>query len=145
MKIRYNKLKGKVLAEEKDQSNNVPVDVVLAEDDPFISRMYTVKLQSSGLNIVLARSGRAAVEAITKNQPRLVMLDINMPELTGFEVYDVLKNNHYDWSRSEVIFLTNSSKKEDVDRANKLGCDYIIKSDSTPKEVLEKIESKLKK
>lgn len=120
-------------------------DIVLAEDDPFISRMYMIKLQNAGLNIALARSGRAAVELITANQPKLAMIDINMPELTGFEVYDVLKNNHYDWSRTEVIFLTNSSKKEDVEKARKLGRDYIIKSDSTPKQVLELIQSKLKK
>lgn len=130
-------------APNQNPSETPRADIVLAEDDPFISRMYMVKLQNAGLNIVLARSGRAAAEEITKNQPRLVMLDINMPELTGFEVYDVLKNNHYDWSRTAVIFLTNSSQKEDVERAKKLGCDYIIKSDSTPKQVLELIESKL--
>lgn len=133
------------MSQESKQSDNEPVDIVLAEDDPFISRMYMVKLQGSGLNVVLARSGRAAVDLIAKHQPRLVMLDINMPELSGFEVYDVLKSNQYDWGRTEAIFLTNSSKKEDIDRAAKLGRDYIIKSDSTPKEVLEIIESKLKK
>lgn len=131
--------------QESDARQPKTVDIVLAEDDPFISRMYLVKLQGAGLNVVLASNGRAAVELISAHKPKLVLLDINMPELNGFEAYEVLKRNQYDWSKTEVIFLSNSSKKEDIERAKKLGRDYIVKSYSTPKQVLELIWSKLKK
>ncbi len=121
-----------------------PVDILIAEDDPFIGRMYLIKLQGAGYSVVVVNSGRSAIEEVPVALPKLVLLDINMPELNGFEVYDVLKHNNYDFSRTKVIFLTNSNKKEDIERAKKLNCDYIIKSDSTPKQVLELIESKLK-
>lgn len=136
-----------VLSNDNVQSNTEvpsPVDIVLAEDDPFIGRMYMIKLQTSSKRVEVATSGRVAVEKIAKFSPKLVLLDINMPELNGFEVYDVLKNNHYDWSATKVIFLSNSSSSEYIQRAKKLGCDYVVKSDSTPKQVLELIEAKLK-
>lgn len=125
--------------------DNAPVDIVLAEDDPFISRMYQIKLSGTGYKVVSADNGRAAAELIRARNPRLILIDINMPELSGFEVIETLKSGNYNFDHTAIVFLTNSNRKEDVERAKKLGGDYLIKADLTPKSVLELIDSKLKK
>lgn len=129
---------------EHTLGQNETVDIVLAEDDPFISRMYQTKLGTSGYKVVAASNGREAANLINAHQPRLVLMDINMPELSGFEVVDMLKHDNYDFSKTTLIFLTNSTRKEDMERAKKLDGDYVVKADLTPKNVLEMIESKLK-
>ncbi len=127
------------------EEDATPVDIVLAEDDPFISRMYQIKLSGTGYKVASADNGRAAAELIRAHTPRLILIDINMPELSGFEVIESLKSGNYDFDHTDVVFLTNSNRKEDVERANKLGGEYLIKADLTPKSVLELIDSKLKK
>src|SRR4029079_297326 len=60
--------------------------ILIAEDDPFISRMYQIKLESAGFHVIVKNNGRDAFEAIKADQPNLAVLDINMPELSGLEV-----------------------------------------------------------
>lgn len=127
------------------EEDNAPVDIVLAEDDPFISRMYQIKLAGTGYKVASADNGRVAAELIRAKTPRLVLIDINMPELSGFEVIESLKSGSYNFDHTAVVFLTNSNRKEDVERAKKLGGEYLIKADLTPKSVLELIDSKIKK
>ncbi|HSX41297.1 MAG TPA: response regulator [Candidatus Saccharimonadales bacterium] len=113
--------------------------IVLAEDDPFISRMYDTKLSGAGYAIHLASNGREAYELVKTVAPDLVMMDINMPELTGFEVITALKNDGFDLKK--IIVLTNSPDNADRDKAKEFGVDFMVKADMTPREVLEKINS----
>src|SRR5438309_1675269 len=83
--------------------------ILIAEDDPFISRMYETKLKSSGYGVIVENNGRDAYEQIKAQHPNLIMLDLNMPELSGFEVLAALKSDSFDFSTSPVIVLTNSS------------------------------------
>lgn len=115
--------------------------IVLAEDDPFISRMYTTKLTSAGYQIHLANNGREAYELVKSTNPNLVMMDINMPELTGFEVIKALKNDGFDLKK--IIVLTNSPDTADRDTAKVLGVEFLVKADLTPREVLDKINARL--
>lgn len=129
-----------------DLNNNYePTDIVIAEDDPFISRMYNIKLDLAGYKVSVAASGREAVDIIKASHPRLVLIDIRMPELSGFEVVKLLRHDNYDFSKTAVIFLTNSTKKEDMAEAQALGGEYLVKANLTPKDVLEKINRALKK
>lgn len=117
--------------------------IVLAEDDPFISRMYLTKLEQAGYTTRLAANGRDAVEAIAELHPDLVMLDINMPELSGFEVVRTLQASGYDFSSTIVVVLTNSADPKDRSVAEGLGFDYLVKAEMTPKSVLDHINEKL--
>lgn len=118
--------------------------IVLAEDDPFISRMYQTKLVAAGYNVLVCKDGREAFEQIKFAHPDFVMLDINMPELTGFQVYKGLQSAGYDFSATHVVVLTNSGDPADRKEAATLGLDFIVKADMTPKSVLEYIDQKLK-
>lgn len=132
------------MTDENQTSTEQAADIVIAEDDPFISRMYQIKLTGSSYNVVAAGNGYEAAKLIRERQPKVVLLDINMPELGGFEAIEMLKNSGYDLAKTQFIFLTNSTRKEDMEHAKKLGGDYLVKADLTPKRVLELIESKLK-
>jgi DNA-binding response OmpR family regulator len=128
-------------AEAKMPSNGKRI--LIAEDDPFISRMYETKLANSGFEVLVKNNGRDAYQEIKDNQPDLVMLDINMPELTGFEVLSALKNDGFDFNSCPVLVLTNSSNQEHRDLAKGFGVDYLIKAEMTPRDVLERIKNKL--
>ena len=117
--------------------------ILIAEDDPFISRMYQIKLEGAGFNVILKTNGRDAYEAIKSDHPNLAVLDINMPELTGLEVLSALQNDNFDFSAMPVIVLTNSSELSDRNTAHSYGAEYLVKAELTPREVLNMISEKL--
>ncbi len=126
-----------------DPTAGLHPDVVIVEDDPFISRMYQVKLAKAGYNVAMGGNGHEAVALLKQHQPKLALIDINMPELTGIEAVKQLKEAGYDFSRTAVVFLTNSNNPNDIEAAKGLGADYLIKADQTPRGVLELIQRKL--
>ncbi|GAC1369705.1 MAG: response regulator [Candidatus Saccharimonadales bacterium] len=117
--------------------------ILIAEDDPFISRMYQIKLESAGFNVIVKSNGRDAFEAIKTDHPDLAVLDINMPELTGLEVLSALQNDNFDFASMPIIVLTNSSELSDRNTAHSYGAEYLVKAELTPREVLDMISEKL--
>ena len=126
--------------------NSLPANghsILLAEDDPFISRMYETKLANSGYKVDKVNNGRDAYDFIKNNSPDLVMLDINMPELTGFDVCKALISDGVPDIAIKVIILTNSANPVDRKTANDMGLEYVVKADLTPRDVVEKINTRL--
>lgn len=119
--------------------------ILLAEDDPFIARMYETKLSAAGYKVVVKNNGLNAYEAIKEMQPDLLIIDINMPEVTGLELIKNLNNIGFDFKAHPVIILTNSSNPRDIEVAKTLNADYLVKAEMTPQEVLEKIQDKIGK
>lgn len=128
------------------QSAPTPVNgktIFMAEDDPFISRMYQTKLTNSGFKVEIRTNGREAYQDIKAMHPDLMMLDINMPELSGLEVLAALANDGYDFSTSPALILTNSSDAAMRRQAEGFGAEYLVKAEMTPRNVLDLISSKL--
>ena len=117
--------------------------ILIAEDDPFISRMYQIKLESAGLKVIVKNNGRDAYEAAKAEHPNMAILDINMPELSGLEVLQTLANDGFDFSEMPVIVLTNSSDLTDRKTAQSFGAEYLVKAELTPRQVLNIIDEKL--
>lgn len=120
-----------------------PISILIAEDDPFISRMYEIKLTSAGYRVIVKNNGRDAYEAIKADRPNLLIIDINMPELSGLEVLSTLAEDNFDFKATPAIVLTNSSSLADRKKANSYGADYVVKADLTPRQVLDLIHTKL--
>jgi CheY-like chemotaxis protein len=118
--------------------------ILLAEDDPFISRMYVTKLTSAGFTVQLTTNGRDTYEQIKATKPDLVLLDNNMPELTGFEVIKALQSDGENDIVSKIVMLTNSADPHDRKQAVALGVEYWVKAEMTPRDVLEQINKRLK-
>lgn len=122
-----------------------PKKILLIDDDPFILDMYVLKFKEHKFAIVTATDGKIGLEKIRDEKPDIVLLDIVMPALDGFDVLQELKKNKPDHPM-KVVLLTNLGQKEDVERGMSLGADdYIIKAHFTPSEVVEKVKTLLAK
>ncbi len=119
--------------------------ILIIDDDPFILDMYVIKFKEEGFEIDVARNGKEGVEKVHSFLPDVVLLDVVMPAMDGFDVMAQLKKDQ-ETRPFRVIFLTNFGQKEDVERGFKLGADeYIIKAHFTPSEVVEKVHEVLNK
>ncbi len=117
--------------------------ILLVEDDQILSEMYKEKLELEGYKVLLAEDGKAALKK-AKKQPDLILLDIMMPEMNGFEVLKALKQD-METKNLPVIVLTNlgsESADKDKDLAMSMGAQsYLVKSYHTPDEVIKKVKS----
>lgn len=119
--------------------------ILIIDDDPFILEMYVLKFKECGFHIETAKDGKDGLQKIRDLKPDIVLLDVVMPALDGFEVLRTL-NKEKMLEQTRVILLTNLGQKDDVERGLKLGAkDYIIKAHFTPSEVVEKVKAVLQK
>ncbi|OGF61949.1 hypothetical protein A2926_00515 [Candidatus Giovannonibacteria bacterium RIFCSPLOWO2_01_FULL_44_40] len=119
--------------------------VLIADDDAFLSDMYVFKFKESGFEVEVAKNGEDAVAKAKSVNPDVILLDIVMPKMDGFEALRAIKENGVA-PNAIVVVLSNLGQKEDVEKGLKLGAnDYIIKAHSTPSEVVAKVKSLLEK
>ncbi|MDO8474092.1 MAG: response regulator [bacterium] len=118
--------------------------IVIVEDDKFLRDLITQKVLKEGYLVVEAVSGEEGVAKAKEEKPDLMLLDLILPGIDGFEVLRQVKENP-ETSSIPVIILSNLGQKDDVERGMNLGAaDYLIKAHFTPGEILTKIKSILK-
>ena len=115
--------------------------ILLVDDDPFIIRMYQVKLQNDGYKVNTASNGGEALLQIMKEKPDIVLLDVMMPKMNGVETLKALKKDSKT-KEIPVIILTNlGDNQKDVESAKKLGAlDYLVKSEVDLKQLSERVK-----
>ena len=120
------------------------IKILVVDDDPFILDMYVLKFKDQGFQIDTATDGQAALEKIQTEKFDIVLLDVIMPKMDGFDVIKKIKE--YKTPQSfKILFLTNFGQKEDVEKGMELGADgYVIKAHFTPSEVVTKVKELLK-
>lgn len=114
--------------------------VLVVEDDRFIGEMYVRSLKNSGYLVDWVTTGREGFAAASIKQYDLILLDIMLPEQTGIEVLNALKNspNGDLIAKSRVIVLTNFDQDDESREAMQSQADgYLIKADITPRRLLE--------
>lgn len=120
------------------------IKVLIVDDDAFLSGIYATKLELEGFAVVSARDGEEGLKAALKEKPDLILLDVLMPKLDGFEVLKRLKADD-SVKDTPVIMLTNLGQKEDVEKGLSDGAvDYLIKAHFVPAEAVAKIKKVLK-
>ena len=120
------------------------IKIVLIEDDTFLGGMYVTKLNLEGFDVKLAEDGEKGLKLVKSEQPDLVLLDIILPKMSGFDVLKDIKADK-DTKDLPVILLTNLGQREDVQKGIKLGAkDYLIKAHFMPSEVVTKIKALIK-
>ena len=116
------------------------IKILLIEDDPFLLSMYATKFELEGFEIIFAEDGEKALKVANKEKPDIILLDVLLPKMDGFEVLKELKKNE-ETKAVPVILLTNLSQRDDVEKGLALGAvDYLIKAHFMPTEVVEKIK-----
>ena len=119
--------------------------ILIIDDDPFILDMYVLKFKERGFEVSTARDGKDGLQKIQEYEPDLVLLDVVMPILDGFDVLQELKKTK-PAHPLKIVLLTNLGQKEDVERGLGLGADdYIVKAHFTPSEVVDKVKDLLQK
>ena len=122
----------------------MPKKILLIEDDDMLRDLITKRLTKGGYQIVQSIDGISGLKAVEDEKPDLVLLDIVLPGIDGYEILEKIKNDA-SLSKTPVVMLSNLSQKDDVEKALKLGAaDYFIKINFTSEEVLEKIKNILK-
>lgn len=113
-------------------------DILIAEDDAVLRNLYIKKFSVSGYQIRAVEDGEQAVAEITKRFPEVLILDIHMPKLDGFQVLEKYPPS----SRAfPVIMLTNFADERSKERGRELGADdYFVKKDMTIKSLLEMVD-----
>ncbi|MBU1126696.1 response regulator [Patescibacteria group bacterium] len=119
-------------------------DILIAEDDKFLAKIYATKFKKIGLAVDIAEDGQAALDMMKKDKPKLLLLDLIMPKVDGFEVMQKM-NADPALKKIPVLVLSNLGQESDIEKAEKLGAkEFIIKSDMSIAEVVKKIQSHLK-
>lgn len=128
------------MAEEKTRGR-----ILLVEDDKFLSLALGDKLAREGFTVVKAANGEEALAKVRLERPDLVLLDLIMPQKTGFEVLADIKLEPRT-RNIPVIVLSNLGQEVDIKKAKDLGAsDYLVKSDVEMRTVVEKIKIELAK
>lgn len=113
--------------------------IVLADDEQFIAIAYKDGLERAGYDITVAHDGAEALEAVKNVKPDLVLLDLIMPKLNGFEVLKAIKADDT-LKDIPVIILSNLSQPTDETEARQTGAlDFIVKADISLKDLTDRI------
>ena len=114
--------------------------ILLVEDDGFLASIYAQKLEVEGFDVSLATNGEDGLRLAMKDHPALILLDLIMPKLDGFQVLERLKGDA-ETKAIPVLVLSNLGQKEDVDRCMALGAaGYLIKAHTLPHETIVKVK-----
>lgn len=118
--------------------------ILIVEDDKFLRELIAQKLIKEGYKVLEAIDGEEGLKKTQEEKPDLVLLDLILPGIDGFEVLTNIKKDP-ELGQIVVIILSNLGQREDVERGIKLGAaDYMIKAHFTPGEIIEKVNSLLK-
>jgi len=118
--------------------------ILIIEDDKFLLKVIKKKLLIENYTVIEAMDGEQGIKSVKREKPDLILLDLILPGIDGFEVLTKIKKDK-ELSKIPVIILSNLGEKEDINKGLKMGAiDYLIKAHFTPGEIVGKIEAALK-
>lgn len=114
--------------------------ILLVEDDNALASVYELRLIAEGFDVRRVANGEDALAAVRDYRPDLMLLDVMMPHVSGFDVLDIVRNTP-DTANLKVIMLTALSQDSDRQRAEELGVDeYLVKSQVVIAQVVDRIK-----
>jgi len=117
--------------------------ILLVEDDPFIMDIYRTKFEKEGMEIDIVKDGEEALKKIKEEPFDLLLLDIVLPKVSGWEVLEKIRENPPK-KALKIVVLSNLGQKREVEKALNLGAvKYLIKAHYTPLEVVEEVKKLL--
>jgi len=114
--------------------------ILLVEDDPLLIDIYTTKLKEAGFETVVVDRGERALQAVEQQKPDLVLLDVVLPHVDGWEVLRAIKESET-VKDTKVVILSNLGQKEEIEKGLTLGAArYLIKAHYTPSQAVEEVK-----
>ncbi len=119
--------------------------VLIIEDEEILLELLQKKLTQEGYEVTIAKDGVEGLEKVKEQIPDVILLDIIMPKMGGFEVMKELQKQEK-FSNIPIIIISNSGQPVELDLAQKLGArDWLIKTDFDPQEVIDKVIKQISK
>ena len=116
--------------------------ILIADDEPNIVISLEYLLKREGYTVVVARDGQEALEAIAREKPDLVLLDVMMPKKTGFEVCQAVRASD-DLQATKILMLTAKGRDTDVAKGVAMGADAYITKPFSTRELVQKVAEML--
>jgi CheY-like chemotaxis protein len=116
--------------------------ILIADDDPVILRLIQVNLELEGYEVLTANNGQEAVDMATAEHPDLVILDIMMPRLDGYQACEMLKSADAT-KEIPVIFLSAKAQQGDIEKGQSFGVAAYLTKPFDPSELIEVVEAQL--
>jgi DNA-binding response OmpR family regulator len=119
------------------------IRVLIIEDDVFLSELLTTKLKKEGFDVASAADGQQGLEKAVSEKPDIILLDIMLPTMSGFEVLEQLKKQpDTTVQHIPVLLLSNFGQDSKVQKGLELGAkDYLVKANFTTGEIVEKMKA----
>ena len=115
--------------------------ILVIEDDKFLADLIAQKLKQENIEAKIVVDGQEGLQSIEEKRPDLILLDLILPGMDGFELISALKKNPKT-DKIPIIILSNLSDKENIERAMKLGArDFIIKADLGLSAIIDRIKN----
>lgn len=119
------------------------IKVMIVEDESDVSEVYKIKLEKEWIETLVCEDWLTALSKVIDFKPDLILLDIMMPWMDGFDVLKVIKEQTSGF-KTKIIIFSNLSSKTEIDKWVELWADlFLVKANTTPKEALEKIKELL--
>ena len=122
----------------------MPKKILIVDDDPSVVIALQFLMEQQGFNVMTAQSGEFALELILQYNPDLVLLDIMLPGIDGWEVCEIIRLNP-DYRNIKVIFLTAKRSEVDIAKGLALGGDAYITKPFSNDELVAKVKEVLEK
>lgn len=119
--------------------------ILLVEDEEILNSLLGKKLANEGYEVSMAKDGEEGLKIMKEIKPDLILLDIVMPKMGGFEVMAEMAKNP-DLKEIPIIVISNSGQPVEIDRAQELGAkDWLVKAEFDPQEVIDKVVKQIGK
>ncbi len=127
----------------EENTSNAPANrkrILLVEDDEGLAQVYITRLDIEGFEVRRVPNGEDALAAALEFKPDLILLDVMMPKVNGFDVLDILRNTP-ETTNVKIIMLTALSQEADRKKAEEMGVDdYLVKSQVVIADVVERVK-----
>jgi len=117
----------------------MPKKILIVEDEEIILDLLRRKISQEGYDVSTAKDGQEGLKLMKMMKPDLVLLDIVMPKMGGFDVMEEMQKDS-ELKKIPIIVVSNSGQPVEIGKAQELGArDWLIKTEFDPKEVIDKI------
>ncbi len=114
--------------------------VFVVEDDVFLVKAYQTKFAKEGMEVWVASDGKEALTYLEKTPPSVVLLDLMLPQVSGFDILEAIRKSPT-WAKTPVLILSNLGQVQDIERGKQLGAtDYIVKANVKINDIVAKVK-----
>jgi DNA-binding response OmpR family regulator len=115
--------------------------ILIVEDETLLANLLRQRFERDGYRVILARDGEEALQILKKVKPDLILLDIILPKISGFELMEKLKSDPT-FSATPIVIVSNLSQESDIERGEMLGAiGYFVKAKLSIQELVQQVRN----